>query len=265
MGFLNINIALILITIAGLFWLYVRSANYQLSYKTVLFLAGLLIGGTAIALPVGPSPNEPLFSMHMAKHVLLLMVAPPLLMAGLSEKHVQRWMSTGNGSILKKLTHPAIAWISGVGIMWFWHAPPVYNAMMTLDGTGWIHTALMALEIISLIGIGLLFCSPILFPIEEIRLPELQGIIYLFTACVGCSILGILITFASTGLYQTAFSRTAGEVWGLSQSTDQQLGGLLMWVPGCFIYVSGVITLLARWYSKKEPVYQPKSNSTRTV
>lgn len=265
MNIFDINTLLILITGCGLFWLYIRSGEYTFSYKTALFGAGLLVAGIAIAFPSGPASGGSLFSMHMAKHVLLLMVAPPLMLAGFPEKPVQSLISnSGVGWLLKTLIHPVIAWILGVGIMWFWHAPPVYNGMMRVDNSVF-QSSLLIVEIVSLIGVGLLFCSPILFPVEEYRLPALPGIAYLFTACVGCSILGILITFSSPGLYQTAFTPGSSEIWGLTRSTDQQLGGLLMWVPGCIIYVTGVLVLLTRWYSESENAHRTKSNRTSTI
>lgn len=249
-----------------LFWFHLHLTNYKITFKTILFTAGLLLAETSLALPMGPAANQPLFSLHMARHVILLMVAPPLLVAGLPEKLVRRFTEDHKfRSVLTVLLNPVLTWVLGVGIMWFWHAPFVFNGMMMYEGTGWMHYFLKASESLSLLLIGLLFCSPVLFPMPEFRLPDLQGIIYLFLACSACTVLGILITFASPGLYQTAFAGGASTVWGLTEQTDQQLGGLLMWVPGCMLYVSGAMVLLVRWFSKKEPMYQTASKQTSNL
>lgn len=254
--------------IAGviLLWLHLHFTQYNFTPKTALFGIGLILAELALALPMGPAPGQSLFSLHMLRHILLLMIAPPFLVSGLPKNLIEKFFNAGRSEfILKISTYPVLAWILGVGIMWFWHAPPVFNGMMTYDGPEWVKFVLMACEIISLLLIGMVFCSPILFPLEEYRLPPLKGIVYLFTACWGCSLLGILITFASPGLYQTIFSSGSQEVWGLTQQSDQQLGGLLMWVPGCVMYVSGAMVLLARWYSRKRPVHQTNSKQPSTL
>ena len=85
--------------------------------------------------------------------------------------------------------------------------------------------------------------------------------LYLFSACVGCTILGIILTFAPLGVCPV-FMHPADRLgilpllqdgWGLSPARDQQLGGLLMWVPPCFVYLCGIFGLLARWYTGPDP------------
>jgi cytochrome c oxidase assembly factor CtaG len=79
-------------------------------------------------------------------------------------------------------------------------------------------------------------------------MPPPAGMVYLFTACLGCTILGILIAFAPAGVYlTTSLPGPLGE-WQFAAPTDQRIGGLLMWVPGCLVYASGILGLLARWY-----------------
>ncbi|QKG52066.1 cytochrome c oxidase assembly protein [Hymenobacter sp. BRD67] len=86
---------------------------------------------------------------------------------------------------------------------------------------------------------------------------------YLFTACVACSLLGLLLTFAPADTYQhyarASWCGTASlapdyatNAWGLSLADDQQLAGLIMWVPCCFIYLSGCVFLLARYFGAEQ-------------
>lgn len=269
MAWLNISALqwnpLLLLSGGIMLWMYLHLTRYQLTCRTGLFTGGIVLAEIALALPMGPAAGEPLFSLHMARHVLLLMVAPPLMVAGLPEQGVRHFLRQHQlRSAAGTLLNPLAAWLLGVGIMWFWHAPVVFNSMVVQEGGEVLQYGLMATESLSLLLIGLLFCAPVLFPLAEYRLPPLQGIVYLFTACWACSILGILITFASPGLYHTVFTGGETLVWGLSQQTDQQLGGLLMWVPGCIIYVTGVIVLLVRWFTREDPAHGsvPKQPST---
>ncbi|HLR24862.1 MAG TPA: cytochrome c oxidase assembly protein [Fodinibius sp.] len=251
---------LIGLLLMGLHW---RLTHYRIGAKTMLFAMGIILTGIALALPVGPAQGQSLFSMHMIRHILLLMLAPPFLVSGLPKKPIQKLFSKqGTHSISHILLYPLVTWSLGIGLMWFWHAPFIFNKMAGYSGSVSISIFLHTVEIGSLLAVGILFCSPIVFPLDKYRLPPLRGIVYLFTACWGCSILGILITFAPAGLYHTAFSTGSVTIWGLTQEGDQQLGGLLMWVPGCIIYVSGAMVLLARWYSQSKPASQSTHHKT---
>ena len=82
--------------------------------------------------------------------------------------------------------------------------------------------------------------------------------IYLFSACLGCTVLGIIITFspvAVCSIYLHPPDRLGilpliQDQWGLTPAKDQQLGGLLMWVPACLIYFCGIFGLFARWHGE---------------
>ena len=134
--------------------------------------------------------------------------------------------------------------------MWFWHVPALCNAATT-------HPALGAVQTVSLVGLGLLFWLPILGRSRPNPLPPLGGVLYLFTACVGCTLLGILLTFAPVSVCpvylhpadKLGILPLVRDGWGMTPALDQQIGGLLMWVPACSIYLCGIIGLLARWYS----------------
>lgn len=234
--------------IAFLWGGYGYRSKFKSTAKAILFTTGCLLILIALAAPMGPAGAAPIFSMHMARHIILLMLAPPLVVAGLPTEMVKPFFERPYiKEASQVLLNPLVTWGLGVGSMWFWHIPALYNRSVA-PGNFWIP----AIEILSLIGIGMLYCWPILSPLKRFQLSPLKGIIYLFTACSGCSILGILIVFAHTGIYQTAFASGADQIWGLTRSVDQQLGGLLMWVPGCFIYLTGVLVLLVRWFSDTE-------------
>ena len=108
---------------------------------------------------------------------------------------------------------------------------------------------------------GSVFWWQVLAPREEQRLSPPAGIAYFFTACTACSVLGIILTFAPVSIcpvYQHPIDRlrmlgTIRGNWGLTSDRDQQIGGLLMWVPMCAIYVTAILAQLARWHSSPRP------------
>ena len=136
----------------------------------------------------------------------------------------------------------------GVGAMWIWHAPTLCNAAATSD-------AVRALQNVSLPAMGLAFWWPILGPRVDQRLPDMTAVAYLFTACAACTILGVAITF-SPAVVCSAYGHASDPLgalplvwaWGLTPTVDQQLGGLLMWVPGCTAYAGAILAIVARFY-----------------
>ena len=166
---------------------------------------------------------------------------------------------------------PHASWLAGVGLMWTLHFPVLFNeafspindavlcsgglANIPLSGA-WLHPLHLGLTLLA----GLWFALPILAPWETVRLSPLRGIAFLVSACTACSVLGILITFAPADTYQGfgLLPNTLGiqhllqTNWGLRPQADQQIGGLLMWVPGCLIYLSGSMYLLYKWFNEKE-------------
>ena len=138
--------------------------------------------------------------------------------------------------------------------MWLWHAPTLCNAAATSRAVSVIQTT-------SLLLMGSLFWWQVLAPREEQRLSPPAGIIYLFTACTACSVLGIILTFAPVSIcpvYEHPVDRlgilsTIRGDWGLTSDRDQQIGGLLMWVPMCAIYAAAILAQMARWHSSPQP------------
>jgi putative membrane protein len=197
----------------------------------------------ALMSPLSELADGYLFSAHMVQHILLVLIVPALLLLSLPN-------SLPLPPRLAPLAHPLIGWIAGVGAMWLWHAPALCNAATTLKSVSIIQT-------ISLLLMGTIFWWQVLAPREADRLLPLAGIVYLFTACVACSVLGMILTFAPVSLcpaFQQPVDRlgildTIRGQWGLTSERDQQVGGLLMWVPMCLIYLVAILAQLARWQS----------------
>ena len=224
--------------------------RFRLNRKTGWLFAAAAGLFLTLASPIDALADGYLFSAHMLQHLLLLLILPPLILWGLLPPPVPASFQNGRWKGLNWiLRHPAATWILGVGGMWIWHEPSLCNAAVS---NAWVHR----IQYVSLLGMGLAFWWPIIGPWHRQRLRPLVGILYLFSACLGCTLLGILITFSPVEvcyIYLHPQDRLGimplieGH-WGLTPKADQQLGGLLMWVPACLIYLGAILGLLARWY-----------------
>jgi cytochrome c oxidase assembly factor CtaG len=138
--------------------------------------------------------------------------------------------------------------------MWLWHTPALCNAAVS-------SRSVYVFQSVSLLVLGSLFWWQILAPREQDRLTPLAAIIYLFTACTACSVLGIILTFAPVrvcSIYMQPVDRLGllpliQNSWGMTPERDQQVGGLLMWVPMCLIYLGAIFSQLVRWFSPPVP------------
>ena len=214
--------------------------------RVALFLMALVFLGLAVPSPAAGLVGDYSFSVRMAQHLLLQLVVPPLVLLSFPDSALTRLEGR---RLLRPVgwfpKQPALTWLLGLGAMWAWHAPALCNAAIR-------NPALHNCQSLSLFLVGAAFWWPIAGPCARQRLPPLLGIIYLFTACLGCTILGIIITFAPPGLYLAATLPGAFNDWRFAAPDDQRMGGLLMWVPGCLIYICGILGLLARWYGMHE-------------
>jgi putative membrane protein len=212
-------------------------------------MAAALVLAVALLSPLGTLADGYLFSAHMAQHLLLLLVVPPLVLLGCGDFEAPSATPTRSGPA------PSVpgAWLGGVAAMWLWHAPSLCNAATRNAG---VHLV----QEVSLLGLGTWFFWPILAPRAESRLPPLAGIVYLLTGCIACTLLGVAITFSPIEVCAAYLSPvdTLGALpllrgtWGLTPARDQQIGGLLMWLPACLVYGAGILGILARWYAEPD-------------
>ena len=210
--------------------------------RIAYLLGGLGVFVFTLSSPLNALAAGYLFSAHMLQHILLLLIVPALLLMSLP-----RCASLGS----RLISNPFIGWISGVGAMWLWHARPLCNAAVSSQ-------LVNVVQISSLLLLGIVFWQQILAPREDERLSPPGAVLYLFSACVACSILGILITFSPVSvcpIYAHPAVDRLGVLnlvqsnWGITPDKDQQIGGLLMWVPMCLVYLAAIIAQLARWFA----------------
>jgi putative membrane protein len=244
----------VLLGCAALLGAYALALRGRFTRSTPLFVAGVLVLLLALISPIDTIGDHYLFSMHMLQHLLLVLVVPPLLLLGTPAGFFREILSRPLlGRIERVLRQPALAWVLGTGAVWVWHLPALYNAALADEG---VHITQHMVFLVT----ASIFWWPVLAPLEDRRMGSLGGVGYLFAAAMASSLLGIILTFAPAGLYP-AYLRpidTLGalpllrEGWGLTPQVDQQVGGLLMWVPGSLVYLGALLAILARWYAEPE-------------
>ena len=217
------------------------------------FWAGWTILALALVSPLHPL-GEVLFSAHMAQHEILMLVAAPLLVLSRPlvaflwgmpfgwRRGVGAWSKARPVQrIWSALTDPMTAWCIHAIALWAWHAPPLFQATI---GNDWIHGAQHA----SFLGSALLFWWALFYAQGEKNYGA--GVFYIFTTAIHTGILGALLTFAPR-LWYPAYAATA-PAWGLTPLEDQQIGGLIMWVPAGLVYIAAGLAMFAAWMRHSE-------------
>ncbi|MGE5178316.1 MAG: cytochrome c oxidase assembly protein [Bacteroidota bacterium] len=217
--------------------------------EVACFAGGWLTLAVALVSPLHPW-GEALFSAHMTQHELLMLVAAPLLVLGsplaptlraLPRSWTRALAGWSHGRLWTRLhaalRNPMLAWAVHFTVLWSWHAPALFQAALESES---VH----ALQHLSFLGAALLFWWALLQGRGR-AMAYGAAVLYLFTTAMYSGLLGALLTFSETTWYP-AYAATT-RYWGISAVDDQQLGGLIMWVPACSLYLVVALGLFARW------------------
>ena len=243
---------------AGLIVGYLVLVRPRRNWKTVWFIAGVIVMFVALESPLDTLGDTYLFSAHMLQHLLLTFAVPPLLLLGIPKELMQKVLEWPLADRTERiLGRPAVAWVIANVTLWVWHIPVMYNATLESE---LIH----ALEHLLFLITWTIFWWPILSPVEERRMAPLSILPYTFFAGVSNSFLGILLTYAPPGIYPEYVNpvdeygalHLIRSMWMISPEIDQQLGGLFMWVPGMLVFLFTAMGGLSRWYRTPEQPYE---------
>ena len=235
---------------AGLVIAYLVAGRPRRPAAALAFVVGVIVLLLALDSPLDTLADTYLFSAHMAQHLLLLLVVPPMLLLGLPASLLApAWRTPRLRRLVRTLSRPAVAWGVGIGTIWVWHVPVLYNATL---GSAAAHLV----EHVSFLATGVVFWWVVLGPLREARLSAPAAALYLLAATLATSVLGILLTFTRVGLYPAylhpgdplGIAPLIRTGWGLSPEVDQQVGGLLMWIPGGLVYLVAMLGVLVRWF-----------------
>jgi putative membrane protein len=250
----GVTIPLAVVSIAygvGLFRLWrVAGVGRGISGPHALaFFAGCASIVVALMSPLD-AISAALFSAHMAQHEVLMLVAAPLTVIG-SPLIAFLWLLPAPwrkrvGAIAQRpawltpwhaVTAPLTVWVLHAAALWVWHLPSLYNE--------WIHASQHA----CFFGTAALFWWGLTHG-RYGRLGYGAAVLFVFSTAMHSGILGALLTL-SPGLWYPIYAATSG-AWGLTPLEDQQLAGLIMWVPAGVLFVAGGLLFFSAWLRESD-------------
>ena len=216
------------------------------------FFGGLAALAVALLSPIEAYEGV-LFSVHMVQHMILELVAAPLLLASApitlalraaSPSVRRRLLAVLQSRAVHVLSFPLIAWVLFAAVNWGWHFSLLYDQALENELLHYIQHA-------SFLGAALLFWWPIISADPSPwRMPHPLRLLYLFVAMPQNSFLGVAIMSASTTLYPHYLTTTRG--WGPTPLEDQSLGGVIMWTVGDVAFLAGAALVLLDWMHLEE-------------
>ncbi len=249
-------------------WLRLRrrsDGRFANCWRLASYTGGMLVLALALLSPIAVLSGQ-LFSIHMVQHLLLMMVAPPLILlanpfptflwalptpmrtaVATAFRRLAVWLARDailSRSLLKAIA-PGSAWALYVLIFFAWHDGNAYSLALRF---GAVH----GLEHFTFIGAALLFwwhvtgAAPRLHP----KPAQWLRVAYVLAMIPPNMLLGVALSFAQTPIYP--YYESVPRLYGLSVLDDQVWGGLIMWIPGSMMYVIAALALLARLLASAE-------------
>lgn len=247
---------LIVAALALLAWVYWRGRSEGTpTWQVRCFGAALVVLGVALLSPLDALSGV-LAAGHMVQHLLLTLVAAPLLAlsapagpllrgAPAALRHAvsptRRRLGAGV-RVTHALRNPALVWLLHVATLWAWHAAVLYDAALA-------NPLVHALEHTTFLLTGLLFWR-VVIGARAVRVSPGLGVLLVFGMTLQSALLALLLTFARTPWY-VGYTTTT-RPWGLEQLADQHLAGAIMWVPAGFVHLGVALALLVGWVRATE-------------
>ena len=215
------------------------------SGQIVAFTLGIIIIAICLLSPLHYISDNYLFSAHMLQHVLLTLLAPPLIIFGIPDQAINKCLNVPFlSNIAKSLTNPIVAFMSFNLTFSIWHMPQLYHYSVSLH---WVHVV----EHLMFVLTAILMWWPIAS--RSRLLPKLSyplRIIYLFFLSIAQIIVFGMITFSNNPLYDWYID--APRIFGISAMLDQQIGGIIMKVGGGGVFLTLLISIFLKWYKTEQ-------------
>lgn len=243
-------------------------------WRSVSYLSGLAVLWIALMSPIDVLSGQ-FFYMHMVQHLLLVMIAPPLLlladpmpimMWGLPRGlrlEVGRWLRPDAlfRRVVRALTTPGLVWLYFVAVLVGWHEPRLYNLTLESD-------LAHDLEHLSFFVAAMLFWWHVIGAAPHIhrRLSRGVRIGYALSAVPPTALTGISLALATEPIY--SHYTTVARIGTLTVLQDQMLGGVIMWIPGSMMYIAAALILISQAFrdeERNEPQPAAAPGTERTV
>jgi putative membrane protein len=220
------------------------------SIRMGAFYSGLFLAAAALLSPLD-AMSHTLFSAHMVQHLVLILLVPPLVVLGSPSLPLLLSLPAGIRSPLQRFRHrnwgarsllaaPLVVWTLHTAALWAWHLPALYEAGLRSD-------IVHALEHASFFLTALLVWVIVIPGAKQRpRFAEAAGLT--FATILQSGALGAILTFATTVLYPS--HKIGAALWGLTPLQDQQLAGVIMWIPAGAVYFLTLAVLFATWLNQ---------------
>jgi putative membrane protein len=243
-----------------------RSAGRSAPRRTASFLAGVAVTLVAVAGPL-PGWSDALLWVHMIQHLLLTVVAAPLLALGSPVSTLRLALSPTSRRRLAGWSRTTRRWRRGIGdppplvvatvvhivVTWVWHAPWLYDLAVRND-------AVHALEHTAFLGTAVWVWVEIVATARRSRRAQALATLCLAGLIVTGGVLGALLTFSSRSVYDVYVG-----VGDLTSLEDQQLAGALMWVPPSFVYAIVALRRFTSWIDSSEQELRARESRARAA
>lgn len=242
------------VAVAAVAWLWTarrvaraHPAHPPSPWRNAAFLGGLAAIVVALTSPIDAYEGS-LFSVHMLQHLILELVAAPLLvlaapatlaLRAASPLVRRRLLSILHSRLAAVISFPLLAWVIFAAVNWGWHFSSLYNQALE-------NPVLHDVEHLTFLAAALLFWWPVVgVDPSRWRLPYPARLFYLFLAMPQNSFLGVALMSAPAVLYPHYLTNERN--WGPSPLVDQNVGGMLMWVGGDVVFLLAMGLVVATW------------------
>ena len=222
------------------------------------FVAGITIFAVAVMSPIDSIGEKYFFWMHMVQHLILVFLVPALLIVGTPGWIIDWAMRLpGIKSVLRYVLVPLTTFLISQLVLVVWHVPVLYQAALR-------NSVVHDVEHLMFIAAGILIWWPVLSRSKLLpRAADHVLLIYLFLLPVPTSILGAMIAFSEDVLYP--LYAIAPRYWDIAARSDQELAGLLMWVPGKLVFWLAIGIVFVRWFRKEKTLVASDWISHRAI
>ena len=236
-------------------------------WQAAAFAAAMASLVVALLSPLDPISDE-LQSAHMVQHMVLMMVAAPLFVMG-APALVMLW------ALPRPTRRAAAQWLGRLGswrppwyvlwqpallfglyalALWVWHLPVLYEAALRSRP---VHEVQHIIFFVA----SCLFWRVLLDPLSRLRMNVGAGVVYLFLTSLHATFLGVFMALSPRVWYDDYVPRTAA--WGLTPLEDQQLAGLIMWMPACMVYAVVAAVVFALWVRESDEPQPARAEATK--
>ena len=254
--------AVLVLAALVIYWLGLERAEEEAGPDKIVSPAQVLSFGLGIGVlvfilsPPVDEVTDALFSAHMCQHLVLMLVIPPLLVwsrpalvglwalpRGTRKSFVASVFVRGFTAIVKRLMHPLITAMLFLGAFLFWHLPRPYAWSLENE---WLHT----LEHTTFLFSALMFWSLVIEPSGRRRMGYLATMLYVAAIAVLSGLPGALMVLSPVVLFRTPHDPSLA--WGIAPIADQQIAGLIMWIPAGIFFLVPIAWLFVKSFESAE-------------